>query len=388
MKNLFLLLCFALYASLSYGQIKVHSNGNTTVGDNTSGVSAKQLQINEGVTSLNIGKSTAGAAGTLNIVDITPGATGNLRIGSWDLASNSAGGAAFQAWSSSSAFLGAFFFDAGNVAGSSINYRFGSSTKMRILQNGNVGIGVTNPTEALSVAGNIKATGTVMSSDKALKNDVSDFTGGLNEVLQLNPVSFTYNGKGGSVKGSQHVGLIAQELQKIAPEFVSEYKHTETQEADYDNYYKSLSEQTYLEIKDNEIKYLLVNAIKEQQAMIDAQNVKISQLEEVINTIGSSESLNRSEVTLSSYDLAELNQNTPNPFNGVTSISYVIPTAASSAQISIFGTSGQLLKTLDIDHVGQGTLDVNAHDLPSGTYSYQLVVDNRAVKSSKMVISK
>jgi len=388
MKKILLLFCFAAITSFGFSQAKIFSGGNAVLGDNTPGSPPKQLQVNEGVTSLNIGKSTAGAAGTLNIVDITPGFNGNLRIGSWDTASNTAGGAALQAWASSTAFKGAFFFDAGNVAGSSINYRFGSSTKMKILQNGNVGIGVLNPTQALDVAGNIKATGTVMGSDIRIKKSLSDFEGGLDKVLKLNPVNFTYNGKGGSVDGSTHIGLVAQELQKIAPEFVSEFKHMEVQEADYENYYKSLKEETYLQIKDNEIKYLLVNAIQEQQKMIEDQNERIAVLEDVINTIGSTESNNNTNITLSSYDLAELDQNVPNPFSASTTISYVIPTDASNAQIGIFGQNGQLMRSIDIDHVGQGTLNVNAENLPSGTYSYQLIVEGRNIQSKKFVVTK
>ncbi len=134
--------------------------------------------------------------------------------------------------------------------------------KMRIRNDGNVGIGTTSPTEKLEVAGFIKTEGTITPSDRNLKDNIQDYKKGLNELLALSPVSFQYNGKGGTVKGSEHLGLIAQEVEEILPELVQKYNYKPVS-SDYGE-----EDREYLEIKTSDIPYLLINAIKDQQNII------------------------------------------------------------------------------------------------------------------------
>ncbi len=61
---------------------------------------------------------------------------------------------------------------------------------------------------------------TVVVSDIRTKKDVTAFTDGLNVINQLNPVSWLYNGSGGTMDGQFGVGLIAQDLEKVAPYMV------------------------------------------------------------------------------------------------------------------------------------------------------------------------
>ena len=244
-------------------------------------------------------------------------------------------------------------------------------------------IGTLSTAGDFSVIGDMNAGAFNVTSDKKAKTDVNEFNLGLDEVLQLNPISYYYNGLAGNRTDVEYVGIFAQELNKVAPILVNDFTHQTFGEDG-----EVASEETYLRINDTGIKYMLINAIKEQQALIEAQGEKIAQMEEVINTIGTSETINRTEVTLTNYDLAELNQNTPNPFNGTTSIAYIIPTDAQTSTINIYGQTGQLVKSLDIEHVGQGTLTVNAQDLPAGTYSYQLIVDGNKIDTQKMVLAR
>ena len=150
----------------------------------------------------------------------------------------------------------------------------------------------------------------------------------------------------------------------------------------------------YLNINESSIKYMLINAIQEQQALINEKDERIAALEDKfellesklnsISVSGIGSEIIESEVTLTYYDLASLDQNAPNPFNGQTSVSYVIPSKANSAQIDIYDLSGKLMKTVKLNHTGQGQLTINADDLPSGLYTYQLMVDNRLVETKKM----
>jgi hypothetical protein len=54
-------------------------------------------------------------------------------------------------------------------------------------------------------------------SDIRIKQDITDYTRGLNEILQMRPVSFTW--KANPEYGTQY-GFIAQEMEEIIPEFV------------------------------------------------------------------------------------------------------------------------------------------------------------------------
>lgn len=375
---------------MSFAQLKVFSNGGVVSGDN-SGIATPDdaFTIVDDLTSVTIKESSWNGGANNGVMDITGGVGASLRIGAINKTSNSFGGAAVQFFSDTNpSFPGSFFFDAGANAGAAINFRTSLTTKMIITQAGKVGIGKNNPSEALDVVGNIKTSGMLITSDGATKKNLSSFDRGLAEVMQLNPVSYQYNGLAGTIDGDSHIGVVAQELAKVAPELVSSYTHVESTEATLEEVSKVISSEDYLQIRDNEIKYMLINAIKDQQALIEAQAEKIAALEEAFSTIGATEVENKTQVSLSAIDLAELGQNTPNPFNGTTRISYVVPTNAATAQISIFGLNGQLMKTLDIEHVGNGTLEVNASDLPSGTYTYQLVVDGKSVDINKMVLSK
>jgi hypothetical protein len=89
---------------------------------------------------------------------------------------------------------------------------------------GNVGIGTTAPTQKLHVIGNILASGTITPSDKRLKSNIKNSNYGLKEVLKLEPVSYTKKfsldkAEKGEVK---EIGFIAQDLQKVLPELVTE----------------------------------------------------------------------------------------------------------------------------------------------------------------------
>jgi hypothetical protein len=76
----------------------------------------------------------------------------------------------------------------------------------------------------LTITGAIgqKSTGTTWSnpSDRRLKDEIADYLTGLDVVLQLQPRTFVYNGKGGSVLGMRGYGFIADEVAAVRPEMV------------------------------------------------------------------------------------------------------------------------------------------------------------------------
>jgi hypothetical protein len=135
---------------------------------------------------------------------------------------------------------------------------------MRITGTGNVGIGTTTPVYRLDVAGDIRTTGCVVYnggtlgtcvSDIRLKDNITDlsFNNALTKVLSLQPKQFTLKND-----PSQKIsGLIAQDVEQIAPELVV------------------TDEKGYKQIKYGDIQWLLIEAIKEQQKEIEELKVQI-----------------------------------------------------------------------------------------------------------------
>jgi len=139
---------------------------------------------------------------------------------------------------------------------------------------GRVGIGTTAPDQPLTVSGQASKTGGgswLTFSDKRVKKDVADFTDGLSVLKKFSPVKFKYNGLAGyNDDGQEYVGVIAQEVQPVAPYMIStvnkKLKETDASTTDILMYDGSA------------LTYVLVNAVKEQQKMIDDQQKMIDSL--------------------------------------------------------------------------------------------------------------
>ena len=271
------------------------------------------------------------------------------------------------------------------IANGSLMLRFRRTT-------GRAGIGgITNPASALHVNGSITYNGSLNNaSDKRLKTNINNFKYGLDEVLQLHPVSYQYNGKAGFRNAGQNqVGLVAQDLQKVAPELVSTFTHEEE-----DAESKVIKSEDYLMISESSIKYMLVNAVKEQQEIIEAQDEKIATLEERLAKIEAAlnggtinTDINRQDIQLDGGG-AYLEQNQPNPFNNNTLINYSVPADVTDAVVNVFDAKGQLIHSERIAQAGKGQLQIKAGTIVAGTYSYSLVVNGNVVDTKRMVIAK
>ena len=138
---------------------------------------------------------------------------------------------------------------------------------------GYVGINTTtNETYDLHVNGSAAKPGTntwTSISDARLKTNVHNYTDGLAALQKIRPVWFTYTGEADMPKETV-VGIIAQELQAVAPYMVGKwtYIHPET---------KKKAE--YLSVDNGAMTYITINAIKEQQQQIETlkqENIKLA----------------------------------------------------------------------------------------------------------------
>jgi trimeric autotransporter adhesin len=89
-------------------------------------------------------------------------------------------------------------------------------------------------------------------------------------------------------------------------------------------------------------------------------------------------------VTLTS---AYLEQNTPNPVNGGTTIiRYQVPQTSHSARLTLTNAKGQLVQTINISSKGAGQVTVNTSLLATGTYNYTLWMDGKQADTKRLLI--
>jgi len=268
-----------------------------------------------------------------------------------------------------------------DVAGGNV---FGDEA-MRITDDGKLAVGQTSVPAAhvAAFAGTIQVNGTTIGSDRKLKSNIRSFDYGLEEVLRMSPRFYHYNGDILPDDGIK-AGIIAQEFQKIIPEAVMTVDYEKHDEENV-----VIEEGSYLAVNTDMIQYAIVNAIQEQQSTIDDLKKENEELREMIKSISESLALGESKIETSLEGTnASLKQNNPNPFNRQTSISYFIPEHSESAKIAITSSTGQVLKTINISDKGQGVLELNADNLPNGSYHYTLFVDGQKIQSNTMVLTK
>ena len=147
---------------------------------------------------------------------------------------------------------------------------------------GNVGIGTTGPVDQLQLSGATatKASGTTWSnpSDLRLKENIIAFTDGLNVITKINPVSYSFNGLGGTIRGLSDIGIIAQDIKDIAPYTITTYQaklHPEDP-ANTELYKFNASALTFATI----------NAIKELDARISFISSNTASVSMVVDSTG------------------------------------------------------------------------------------------------------
>jgi len=166
-------------------------------------------------------------------------------------------------------------FNNANAGGLQI-YNSAAKTALFAKQsNSYVGIGTTSPTQALHVVGNAYKTegGTswATSSDIRLKNILGDYTKGLNEINALHAVRYIYKKDNPRQLNptAEQTGFVAQEVQKVFPEAVSE------------------GEDGYLDFNIHPINIALVNAVKELNTENEQLRSKVNKLESRLEEIES-----------------------------------------------------------------------------------------------------
>lgn len=393
MKSLIVSIALLLTVHFSYAQLHVVEPGQVGIGTKTP---LAKLDVNGhthiGGGFLSIGENAAGAS-KINVgeyrtidgksfIDLDPTKANDGFHGRFISGANADG----------SSYTSIMHKGAGNFS-----IRMWDPASKMILRNPKGDWLTIEPNGTLIAGGEAKKPGGgewVTTSDKRTKKNINTYEAGLKEVLLLNPVTYNYNGKAGITDTEKnHIGLIAQEFAEVAPYAVETFTYAEE---------GSNKTEEYLSIDASSVKYMLVNAIKEQQALIEMQqqltktqqaeieSLKMQLLELAESGIPSVNStINETNILIEGNGLenALLAQNTPNPFTSHTRIEYFIPENSRHCRLSFRDMNGKEIKQVNIEHEGIGAIELSAKDLATGIYSYVLYVNGDIVASKKMVLT-
>ena len=282
------------------------------------------------------------------------------------------------------------FGDLHNATAIGANAFVSNSNSLVLGNNANVGIGVSAPNYKLQLntfsAAKPGSSTWIVASDRRLKKDVSDFKDGLDLIQKMKPVWFTYNGKAGIETDKKFVGIIAQEMQEIAPYTIGNF-----------TYQDSLGNKTeYLDYDAGAVTYMLVNAVKEQQEIIDQKETKIQdlakrleQLERIVasGTIKPLTGNNAARQEPNTNGVI-LEQNAPNGFSQGTAIRFFIPQSVKDAIVNVYSIEGVKVGSYPVKDRGEGSLTLSADEFVNGVFVYDLVTDGKSNGAKKMMVNK
>ena len=273
-------------------------------------------------------------------------------------------------------------------------------------------------------------------SDRNLKKDITNFTDGLATIRQINTVRFHYNGTLGIDSSEEHIGIIAQDIEKIAPysvrmdtlitrKAVTKSKYVETDEFEtFDGITRTKlryepaeiheEKNTFLAYNPSDVQYIAINAIKQLDSTVSKLESQLqsltsattstqipsfakgtdpySSLEQRIKIL--EENILQIQATCCKnanlYDDVLLEQNAPNPFAKETIITYFVPERLSGRiELIISDISGNtVLQKVPVQPNIPTQYSYTATDLQTGVYLYSISVNGQLVKSKKMMVIK
>ena len=253
-----------------------------------------------------------------------------------------------------------------------------------------------------------------LTSDERLKENIKPLTNSLSSLKKLNGVSYNLKkpkmvapgqekkmNKGQALTDKEQKdiaffeqwdndlnnskdlrdGFLAQDLQKVYPELVTEDKD-------------GMLSVDYLGLIP-----VIVESIKEQQQIIDEQSKRIDDLEKTVAKLSESSVFKSSSANNSSSSYTSLNnisvttaavlrQNAPNPFTNETKIQFYIPENVNTASLNIYDLQGKQLMQIPITQRGESSHLISGHHFSAGMYLYTLITDGAVVDTKRMILTK
>lgn len=228
-------------------------------------------------------------------------------------------------------------------------------------------------------------------SDARIKNNIKENVPGLAFINALRPVTYYYNiGKENELLGVKNpagnnnnagiekitfTGFLAQEVDAAAKKINYDFSGVD-------------KSGNIMGLRYAEFVVPLVKAVQELSAENDALKARLDKLESMIAQNVAISSSSQEQTITGNTAFAKLEQNIPNPFSKTTAIGYYLPTNTNNAYINFYSINGVLLKSVQLDAKGNGTIHLNTNELPSGVYRYTLIVNGKIIDSKQMMQSK
>lgn len=242
-----------------------------------------------------------------------------------------------------------------------------------------------------------------MDSDSTFKQDFIDIS---NPIYNLRKIKgYKYKFKDDYLKSipekekgkykMYNYGFSAQEIENIIPELTQKDDSTGKYSVNYIGFIP-----------------ILVEALNQQQNIIDAQSLKIKELndrlakieidsdEKSLSKSDMSTGINSESINGSSTKVAEkkdnivdlvnnfLYQNVPNPFSKKTEIKYFIDEGVKTSMLMIFDMQGVLLKQISLNSFGLGTVIIEASEFKAGMYMYTLICNGQEIDTKRMILTE
>jgi hypothetical protein len=273
----------------------------------------------------------------------------------------------------------------------------GGSTRMRMDAAGNLGIGTTTPAYKLAVNGDAAKTGGGVwqnISDMNLKQDIEEFTDGLDVLLQFQPKTYKYNGTYQLSPERTYVGVVAQDVAEVAPYMVNTVTLTDTATGDSND---------FLSYDGTALTYIIVNAFKELEQRVSAHDQLAEQVEQLNQQVtllqqslaeccnSPAHRLNGEDsdlspaVPLRSFGEYVILNTDPNPFSDHTRISFSVPEGTAKAEILVTDPTGGLVNRFELRERGTGEVTLYGSSISSGMYVCSLVLDGRIAVSRRLI---
>ena len=171
-----------------------------------------------------------------------------------------------------------------------------------------------------------------------------------------------------------YTGFVAQEVETAAQKLNFDFSGVD----------KPKNENDFYGLRYSEFVVPLVKAVQELDQENKKLKAELNELKQMVLDIKNGVSNNKQFNSSG----ANLDQNVPNPFGGLTTIRYYIPERYTSAAIVITNNVGQIIKSFSINQKGRGQITLEGMNLASGYYTYSLYLDGKLTETKQLVVAK